>query len=139
MTSCLFRCELIVVPARFLYKYGGKKFVFKVKPIQANPLAPSEVALTGKNSRLSPAYIVMATPHCLRLLAHRMRTARSLALLKAGKRSAARIAMIAITTSSSMSVNPFRITDRLGFGELLITDLYCLFCLPARQRGPRKH
>ena len=48
--------------------------------------------------------MLMPKPICLRLFTQAIRSARSLALLKAGSSSAARIAMIAITTSSSISV-----------------------------------
>ena len=46
----------------------------------------------------------IAIPICLRLLRHWMRLALSLALDKAGNRSAARMAMMAMTTSSYMRV-----------------------------------
>src|SRR6266704_3519210 len=57
--------------------------------------------LSGKKSRLSPAYMLMATPHCLRLLAHCALTAAALALFNAGSNMLARMAM---TTSSSINV-----------------------------------
>src|SRR5215831_16725368 len=63
---------------------------------------PSE--LSGKKSRLSPAYMLIAVPHCLRLLLHCARTADALALPNAGSNIAARMAMIAITTRSSIKV-----------------------------------
>src|SRR6478672_6530734 len=57
------------------------------------------------------------------LLTHEVERARSRAWAKTGKRMAARMAMIAITTSSSMSVNARRhltgwpvISALLGFG-----------------------
>ena len=43
---------------------------------------------------------------CLRLLAHRAWLPFSLAVAKAGRSMPAKIAMIAITTRSSISVNP---------------------------------
>src|SRR4051794_30970484 len=43
------------------------------------------------------------------LLLHRIRAAASRTFCTAGKRSPIRIAMIAITTSSSISVKPFRV------------------------------
>src|SRR6478736_6623850 len=70
---------------------------------QAQP-APG-VTISGNLSRLSPAYIVVAMANCRRLFRHWMRRAFSLALANAGNNIAARIAMIAITTSNSMSVN----------------------------------
>jgi hypothetical protein len=55
----------------------------------------------------------MPIPICLRLFTHLARRPCSFALAKAGKSMEARIAMIAITTSNSMSVNaPDR--DRRG-------------------------
>src|SRR5689334_16081023 len=45
-------------------------------------------------------------PHCFKLLMQAMLRARSLARESAGSSRLARIAMIAITTSSSISVNP---------------------------------
>jgi len=58
-------------------------------------------------SLLSPAYICHASCNCLTLLRHSMLFARALAVLKAGSSKAARIAMMAITTSNSIKVNPF--------------------------------
>src|SRR5581483_5295376 len=52
-----------------------------------------------------------ATPSCFRLLAQTLRLAFSFAACNAGKSIAARIAMIAITTSSSIRVNARRIDD----------------------------
>src|SRR5207249_9045002 len=46
----------------------------------------------------------MAKLTCLKLLMHEVRLALSLARLRAGSKSAARIAMTAMTTRSSMSV-----------------------------------
>src|SRR5262245_10216296 len=50
--------------------------------------------------------MVNARPNCLRLLMHAVRCAFSLALDNAGSNMAARIAMMAMTTSSSINVNP---------------------------------
>src|SRR5713101_4321526 len=50
--------------------------------------------------------MVTATPSCFRLLAHWLRRACSLARAKTGKRMAARMAMMAITTSNSIRVKP---------------------------------
>ena len=55
-------------------------------------------------SSLSPEYITQARPSCLLLFMQEMAWALSLALLRAGRSRAARIAMMAITTSSSMRV-----------------------------------
>jgi len=54
------------------------------------------------------AYIRMAMPSCFWLLRHEVWRAFSRAREKTGNRIAARIAMIAITTSSSISVKPLR-------------------------------
>jgi len=51
-------------------------------------------------------YIRIAVPICLRLEAQDDVRAASLAWLKTGKRIAASIAIIAMTTSSSIKVNP---------------------------------
>src|SRR5262249_16562380 len=50
----------------------------------------------------------MAMPICLRLLAHWVRAAASRTFCTAGKRSPMRMAMMAITTSNSMSVKARR-------------------------------
>jgi hypothetical protein len=65
----------------------------------------------GSLSPESSAYINNPRPICFKLLAQVTRKARFLALLNAGKSSEARIAMIAITTSSSIKVNPLRQPD----------------------------
>src|SRR5262245_47585087 len=59
----------------------------------------------GNLSPLSPDQIRKARPHCFSLLTHWMRRARALALARAGSNMAAKIAIIAITTSSSIKVN----------------------------------
>src|SRR5437763_513199 len=55
---------------------------------------------------------MIARPSCLRLLWHEAERAFSRACANTGNRMAARIAMMAITTSSSINVNP----RRNGFG-----------------------
>src|SRR5436309_8142997 len=50
----------------------------------------------------------MARPICLRLLAHLVRAAASRTFWTAGSRRPMRMAMIAITTNSSISVKPRR-------------------------------
>jgi len=49
-----------------------------------------------------------AKPSCFTLLAHLMRMAFTLARDNAGSSSAARMAIMAMTTSSSIKVNPAR-------------------------------
>src|SRR5207237_10746050 len=61
--------------------------------------------LSGNELLKSPAYMLMARPHCLQLLAQRAFCAEALALAKAGNSRPARMAMIAMTTSSSIRVN----------------------------------
>jgi len=55
----------------------------------------------------SPEYILYTSPHSFRLFWQLARRADSRARANAGSRIAARIPMIAITTSSSISVKPF--------------------------------
>src|SRR6185503_14944236 len=56
-------------------------------------------------------YVVWRTHNCLRLLAHEVTRARLIALVIAGRRRAARIPMMTMTTSSSTRVNPLRFFD----------------------------
>ena len=58
-------------------------------------------------SLLSEAYIFQAKDNCRRLLRQAVSVAFSLARLSAGNNIAARIAMMAITTSNSISVKAF--------------------------------
>src|SRR5665213_1844080 len=57
---------------------------------------------------LSCAYMIQPRPSCFILLIHWMPCAFCLALDKAGSSIAARIAMMAMTTSNSIKVNPRR-------------------------------
>src|ERR1043165_5114213 len=57
-------------------------------------------------SVLSSAYMTNATPICLELFKQAMPRALLFALLNAGRSRPARIAMIAMTTSNSIKVNP---------------------------------
>src|SRR5664279_57562 len=75
--------------------------------------------LPGSLSLLSSGYILQASMICFSLLRHMIPSALVLALASAGSRRAARIAMMAMTTSSSISVNardplpePFRFRSR---------------------------
>ena len=54
----------------------------------------------------SLAYILNTNPNCFRLLAQLARRAASRARAKAGRRMAARIPMMAMTTNNSISVKP---------------------------------
>src|SRR6266567_9527157 len=60
----------------------------------------------GKYSWLSPAYMWKPSPICRLLLQQAMALALSLALANAGRSIAARMAMMAITTSNSINVKP---------------------------------
>src|SRR5262245_17212461 len=60
----------------------------------------------GRKSLLSAAYKWVASPHCLRLFRQAIAWAFSLAFPNAGSSIAAKIAMMAITTSNSIRVKP---------------------------------
>src|SRR5579871_1534588 len=62
----------------------------------------------GSSSSASLSYIIEPRLSCLTLERSLVFLACNLACAKTGKRIAARIAMIAMTTSSSMSVKPLR-------------------------------
>ena len=66
---------------------------------------PDLSEMNGKWSLQSPAYNWNAVPICLSCDVHVARFPASLALLRTGSSSEARIAIIAITTSSSISRN----------------------------------
>src|SRR6266487_1480792 len=53
----------------------------------------------------------MLVPICLRLFVHTIRNAFALAMLSAGSNNAARMAMIAMTTSNSISVNAVSVSE----------------------------
>jgi hypothetical protein len=67
-----------------------------------------QLALKMKYSRLSSAYIILAMLSCFRLLMHLAARPLSLAEFNAGSSIPARMAMMAITTRSSISVNADR-------------------------------
>src|ERR1035441_686269 len=80
-------------------------------------LSDETLALAYSNrSWLSSVYIRQATASCRWLLMHCTPCALSLARVKAGKSNAARMAMMAMTTRSSMSVNP-RERRQLGVAD----------------------
>ena len=60
--------------------------------------------------RLSSRYMCIPRPNCFKLLRHLVWVAFCLALLKAGSRIEARIAIMAITTSNSIKVKARRTT-----------------------------
>jgi len=65
-------------------------------------------AQAGKESSLSLVYITVARPTCFMFIKQVVFFADSLACAKTGNRIAAKIAMIAITTRSSIRVKPLR-------------------------------
>src|SRR5436309_3183086 len=69
-------------------------------------LKPNPSRLSGNELLKSPAYMLIANPHCLPLLVQSVLSALAFALARAGSNRPARMAMIAITTSSSMRVKP---------------------------------
>ena len=62
--------------------------------------------LGARRFLLSPVYMIQPVVNCFSLLMHWMPCACALALARAGSSIAARMAMMAMTTSNSMSVNP---------------------------------
>jgi hypothetical protein len=66
------------------------------------------------------AYICVAKVNCFTLLEHDMAWALDFALANAGRSIAARIAMIAITTSNSISVK----AERFGLGSFVLTEQF---------------
>src|SRR2546421_2281323 len=89
------------LPGTFLTRYLSKKVVKTLLETQGRS---RPCGLFGTLVSLSFAYIFMANPHCRRLLVHWMRKALDFAPASAGNNNAARIAMMAITTSNSMRV-----------------------------------
>ena len=68
-------------------------------------LCPHLFLLYGSLFSFSSAYICQANDNCLRLLRQLVRLADSFARASAGNNKDARMAIIAITTSSSINVN----------------------------------
>src|SRR5262245_5810625 len=66
------------------------------------------------NVPLASWYACRASASCLRLLLHFIRAAASRTFCTAGSRRPIRIAIMAMTTSSSMSVNPARFCRMIG-------------------------
>src|SRR5262252_4551419 len=82
----------------------------------------------------------VASANCFSLFRHEIFCAFSLAHDKAGKSIAARIAIIAITTSNSIKVNPRRDEAR-PFADVLVDtrDTYIESTPPDPQSGPAEH
>src|ERR1039458_9053873 len=91
---------------------------------------------SGKVSLLSPAYMYWAKPHCFMSLVQLILWAFALALASAGSNSAARMAIIAITTSSSIKVNAHTRLDSL-FIRLLNDTLRFPSSYILRPTGPK--
>ena len=70
-------------------------------------------------------YSAVARPICLRLFLHCVETACDLALTKAGRSMAARMAMMAMTTSNSINVKPLWDVCFISL-QLLILHSVCL-------------
>ena len=69
---------------------------------------------------------MVAIPIWRVLLMQEIRIARSFALLKAGNNIAAKIAMMAMTTNSSIKVKADARRDGAGSGEFMVIELsYC--------------
>src|SRR3954469_20061528 len=73
-------------------------------------------------------YVWSARPICFRLLVHCMRRAASRAAWTAGNSRAIRTAMIAITTSSSISVNPRDLRLGIEASQLEETEMRDFTC-----------
>src|ERR1043165_1245677 len=94
----LFEAELLVryLPASRILKYQSFGFT----------AGQGAVFSGGRLSPLSPAYMTSARLICLLLLRQVTALALALALASAGSNNAARMAIIAITTSNSIKVKP---------------------------------
>src|SRR5579859_3233195 len=76
---------------------------------------PRVVAPDGRLSPLSSVYMWMPRAICFKLLTHEACFALAFARANAGNNNPARIAMMAMTTNSSINVNP----PRRDFGDTL--------------------
>src|SRR5437667_5876533 len=91
--------------------------------------------LSGNELFASPAYMVRASPHCLQLLAQSTLSALALAFASAGNNKAARMAMMAMTTNSSMSVNAGQPSHPRGTNERIFRILARLLKLGGIHRS----
>src|SRR6266498_4070985 len=93
---------------------------------------------------LSSAYIMKANWSCFSLLWHRAPVAFIVAFDKAGKSKLARMAMMAMTTSSSMSVKPKRFSAQalavrvLGWSIFISLGVWVCALLYASHLGSRQ-
>src|SRR5437773_2150784 len=84
----------------------------------------------GKVSRLSSTYSFIPMPIWRRLLMHLAMCARCLAWLSAGKSIDARIAIMAITTNSSINVKAGSSFGFVFIIVLFVTEFSSEFCRP---------
>src|SRR5258708_14656355 len=75
-----------------------------LEPIASEKPPLAEGTRIGKASPLSRAQVLKDNPTCFRLLVQLMRCARALARASAGSNMAAKMAIMAITTSNSINV-----------------------------------
>src|SRR5262249_46234076 len=97
-----------------------------LRPVPSSVLSPE-----GGSRLYDDSYVMIARPICFKLFWHCERRAASRACCTAGSKSDIRIAIIAITTRSSIKVNPTRLlklphNDFIGFSSSwkMIQDLY---------------
>src|ERR1700722_11268149 len=105
---------------------------------QAQKLCPWFTETYGRSPLLSPAYICSARLTSFKLLMHLVRMARSLALARAGRSMAARMAMMAMTTRSSIRVKAVLLAPGalagITFAALLV--FITRFFRPERDNSP---
>src|SRR6185437_12580535 len=97
---------------------------------------------TTKFPLLSLLYMYHPVVICLRSFMHWIDCARSFALLKAGNSIAAKIAMIAMTTKSSIKVNPrggVAASVLVALGCKLFIDFPCFRWRPGVLSRPPRH
>src|SRR2546426_1629974 len=88
---------------------------------QLGATLPTMASFGGIRSSLSSAYMTHERPSCFRLLRHVMPCAFVFALDSVGKSMDAKIAMMAMTTSSSMRVNAR--LESFGRHDTFLADL----------------
>src|SRR5437016_3678721 len=100
------------------------------------PLNDGGHPVNGPRLSQSPRYMVIAVPSCLRLERQAVDRACSRAWAKTGNRMAAKMAIMAMTTSSSISVKP----DRFFMGwppSAQRFDPYCRYSFEVNRVTPR--
>src|SRR5690554_4040348 len=137
-------------------QYSGYSACPSMEPTVSRVLAPARSpGLEGHLPLFSPENILKMIPNCLRLFWHEARLAASLARARAGSRIAARMPIMAMTTSNSIRVKPLPSL----FIQLMVASLCGVFRFralgapevripdskskregaPATGRPPRKH